>query len=379
MTTGILVNSYSGQPGVTELSLDSDAGRLPRKDYVEMWRRYGVEIIDSTYLARRGSPLSRAVARVAGVDLGQLCEAILGGGRYDSLWTWNESVGLPLALFNKVTRRQQDLVTVAAWLSRPKKAVFLHPLGAHSAIRAVVTGSRAQLDIAAGRLGVPRSKLHYAPWPVDERFWQPQEVAVEPMICAVGWEARDYITLLRAARRLAVDVCLAVGSHVLSWNEDDGGTAGGGRSRLQALRGTHGYEHYRSWLRHVADEGLPTNVSLLEQLAPPQLRDLYGRARLVVVPLHDVDSDCGITAIIEAMAMGKAVIVTRTRGQVDVFDDGVHGIYVPPYDSPALEAAINRLLADPQEAEKMGRAGRRLVESRHALDHYVDQLGALLV
>ena len=379
MSTGFLVNSYPGQPGVVELSLDSDAGRLPRKDYVEIWRRYGVEIIDSTYLARRGSPLSRAVARVAGVDLGQLCEAVLGGGRYDSLWTWNESVGLPLALFNKVTGRKQDLVTVAAWLSRPKKAVFLRPLGAHSAIRAVVTGSRAQLDIAAGRLGVPCTKLHYAPWPVDERFWRTQGAAVEPMICAVGWEARDYTTLLRAARRLPVDVCLAVGSHVLSWNGNRGGAAREGRSRLQALRGTHGYEHYRSWMRHVAEEGLPTNVSLVEQLAPPELRDLYDRARFVVVPLHDVDSDCGITAIIEAMAMAKAVIVTRTRGQIDVLEDGVHGIYVPPYAPGAMEAAINRLLADPDEAATMGRAGRRLVESRHALDTYVDQLGALLV
>ena len=38
---------------------------------------------------------------------------------------------------------------------------------------------------------------------------------------------------------------------------------------------------------------------------------MYARARLVVVPLHDVDFDAGVTTITEAMAMGKAVVATQ--------------------------------------------------------------------
>jgi len=102
-----------------------------------------------------------------------------------------------------------------------------------------------------------------------------------------------------------------------------------------------------------------------------RLRDLYARARVVVVPLHDVDFDAGVTTITEAMAMGRAVVVTRTRGQVDVVRDGETGLYVPPGDPAALRAAVRYLLDHPAEAARMGRHGRALAESRHTLDGWV--------
>jgi glycosyltransferase involved in cell wall biosynthesis len=109
---------------------------------------------------------------------------------------------------------------------------------------------------------------------------------------------------------------------------------------------------------------------------PRELRGLYSASLFVVVPLQDMDYDAGVTALAEAMSMGKAVIVTRTRGQVDLI--GVQGIYVPPRDPRALRAAIERLVADPAEAERMGRAGRRLVEERHTLSGYVAQLASIV-
>lgn len=76
--------------------------------------------------------------------------------------------------------------------------------------------------------------------------------------------------------------------------------------------------------------------------------------------------------------MGKPLVVTRTRGQVDLLRDGVHGLYVEPGDPAALRTAVERLLADPDEAERMGRAGRRLVEERYTLDGYVQRLSELV-
>ena len=105
---------------------------------------------------------------------------------------------------------------------------------------------------------------------------------------------------------------------------------------------------------------------------------MYARARFVVVPLHDVDFDAGVTTITEAMAMGKAVIATRTRGQVDVIRDGENGRYVPPGDVAALRAAIQDLLDRPDQADRMGKAGRALVESRHTLDRWVADVAAVV-
>lgn len=136
-------------------------------------------------------------------------------------------------------------------------------------------------------------------------------------------------------------------------------------------------ETFRDVLRDAtrADEGAPLRVHI--QLDPLALRDLYSRARVVVVPLLDVDSDCGVTVIAEAMAMGKPVVVTGTHGQVDLVRHGENGLYVPPGDPAALRAAIQRLLDDPDEAARMGRAGRALVEERLTLDHWVRTVAAL--
>jgi glycosyltransferase involved in cell wall biosynthesis len=97
-----------------------------------------------------------------------------------------------------------------------------------------------------------------------------------------------------------------------------------------------------------------------------------------VVPLEETDFQAGITTILEAMAMGKAVVCSQTRGQTDVVIDDDNGIYVPPGDPVALRRAIERLLADPVEAERLGANGRRWVEQHADLDGYVAELAALV-
>ena len=122
----------------------------------------------------------------------------------------------------------------------------------------------------------------------------------------------------------------------------------------------------------VAGE-LPANVVVGKRNAK-ELRELYARSLFVVVPVQNVEFDAGVTALTEAMAMGKPVIATRTVGLEGLFEDGEQGIYVPPGDARALRDAMERLLERPDEAERMGAAGRRLVEREHRLD---DRMRAL--
>jgi glycosyltransferase involved in cell wall biosynthesis len=75
------------------------------------------------------------------------------------------------------------------------------------------------------------------------------------------------------------------------------------------------------------------------------------------------------------MAMGRAVICSRTPGQTDVVVDSETGIYVPPGDAQALREAIEYLLYHPEIAERMGQAGRRRIEQSMNLESYVERLG----
>ena len=68
--------------------------------------------------------------------------------------------------------------------------------------------------------------------------------------------------------------------------------------------------------------------------------------------------------IIEAQAMGVPVIVSDIPGPVDAMERDVTGLVVPKQDADALRSAMERLAGDPALTEKMGQAGRRLVEER---------------
>lgn len=377
-TTAIVVTTYRGQRSAEETARLSASGRIPRNNAVEVARLLGADIIDSDHMAHRATWPARAVAAVIGLPAGQAVEALLRRRRYRSVLAWADRIGLPLALMNKLTRGRQDLVLLTVDLSRPKKRVFLERFGVHSHLRAVVASSSVQIDLAGGELGVPADKLVLLPYGVDTQFWRPEGRPAGRRVCAVGWEERDYPTFVEAVTGLDADVEVALGSLVLEGAPKRSAPAGAALDAFADLRGTAGYEAHRRWLEQLEAGTLPSHIRWHQQLDPEDLRALYARSSVVVIPLHDVPFDAGYTAILEAMAMGKPLVVTRTRGQVDLLRDGVHGLYVEPGDPAALRTAVERLLADPDEAERMGRAGRRLVEERYTLDGYVQRLSELV-
>jgi glycosyltransferase involved in cell wall biosynthesis len=118
---------------------------------------------------------------------------------------------------------------------------------------------------------------------------------------------------------------------------------------------------------------LPSNVTW-GKLDRYELRDLYARSTLAVVPILQNEYQTGIATILEMMAMGKCIITTKTRGQTDTIVDGKTGVYVPPSDPAALRAAIERLLAHPDEIERMGKAARAFLEQQASLDHFVGRI-----
>jgi glycosyltransferase involved in cell wall biosynthesis len=73
-------------------------------------------------------------------------------------------------------------------------------------------------------------------------------------------------------------------------------------------------------------------------------------------------------AMLEAMACGLPVVATRVPGHVDVIEDGVTGLLVPPDNADGLAAAAESLLASPERRLAMGQAGRRRVEERFSAD-----------
>jgi glycosyltransferase involved in cell wall biosynthesis len=274
----------------------------------------------------------------------QVIEAYLHRNNYDAIVSWAEQLGLPLAFLLKITRQRVPHVAIWSWISKPRKALLLKLTYTH--FNKIILMSSMQYNFAVDRLRIPDSKVKLLKWPIDQKFWRPIQVSTD-MICSAGREMRDYATLLQAMDGLDIKCHIAVGA--VPGKKD-------------------------AWQRDL-NNSTPSHENItIGRKTYNELRDLYSRSKFIVVPLYPTDTDNGTTTILEAMAMGKAVICSRVDGQRDVIQEGKTGLFVPPQDARSLREAIQYLWNNPKVAEDMGIAGRKHIEQFHTLDSWVNDV-----
>ena len=119
-------------------------------------------------------------------------------------------------------------------------------------------------------------------------------------------------------------------------------------------------------LRRVAGEcGVADRVRFTGRVPHEDVPAMLSSADVVVsVPWYE---PFGIVPV-EAMACGKAVVVSAVGGHLDTVEDGVTGRLVPPRDHAALTAALTQLLADSGLRRKLGTAGAARAASRYSWD-----------
>lgn len=82
-------------------------------------------------------------------------------------------------------------------------------------------------------------------------------------------------------------------------------------------------------------------------------------------------------AILEAMAASRPVVATAVGGIPEIVVHGKTGLLVPPGDPSALAAAIQQMLAHPEQAASFGLQGRRRAEEKFAISIMVEKHQAL--
>jgi glycosyltransferase involved in cell wall biosynthesis len=124
---------------------------------------------------------------------------------------------------------------------------------------------------------------------------------------------------------------------------------------------------------------IPGNVTINKDwISYADLRRRYDDAGIVVVPLHAAMHPSGINALLEAMAMGKAVIISDSPGIRDYVNHGITAWVVPPEDPAALREAIAYLLNQPDVARELGRNARCFCKTSCALGVYGEKVASIL-
>jgi phosphatidylinositol alpha 1,6-mannosyltransferase len=101
-----------------------------------------------------------------------------------------------------------------------------------------------------------------------------------------------------------------------------------------------------------------------------EVERLLERASVLVAPCER--EGFGLAAA-EAMAFGRPVVAAAGGGLLDLVTDGETGLLVPPRDTPAMRAAVERLLGDSELRERLGTAGRAFARERFGWDGVIDR------
>lgn len=128
----------------------------------------------------------------------------------------------------------------------------------------------------------------------------------------------------------------------------------------------------RSFREFLERRGAADRVRILG--IQPDVRPYLQLCDIFVLP--SLAEGLGI-ALVEAMAMERACVATRTSALPEVVADGRSGILVEPANPSALAAGILRLLADPGMRAAMGAEGRKIVTDQFDAQKNVAALEAL--
>lgn len=160
---------------------------------------------------------------------------------------------------------------------------------------------------------------------------------------SAGLEMRDYDTLIKAVEGLPLYLVIGAGS---PWSK---------------------FRYARS------QETVPKNV-IVNTFTPVQMRALYQFTEFVVVPVKPTMRACGMNVVLEAWAMQKPVVASRTEGLTSYIDDRHTGLFYEPLNPEDLRAKIQYALANSEEAREWGKNGRQRVLEAFNLECYLNEI-----
>ena len=123
--------------------------------------------------------------------------------------------------------------------------------------------------------------------------------------------------------------------------------------------------------------GLAGRVRLLGGLDHPAALAWLARAAVVAVPsrtARDGDAEGLPTVLLEAAALGRAIVASNVGGPAEALEDEVGALLVPPEDVERLAEALTRVLTEPELSHRLGTAARLQVERHYDLAHQTRRL-----
>jgi glycosyltransferase involved in cell wall biosynthesis len=346
-------------------ALNADAGSPER------YRLYGIDQLASRgaevrhNLERPGRPplwaraadkaINRALYAVGGYggDFATVLASLRLVNAADVVLATVDTVGIPVILLKRAGLVRRPVVYTSIGL--PERLVQLRGNRIRRLYRAALRGSGAILAYSQHEaewlrdwLGPGGPPVVFLPFAVDVDAFRPDSARPPSTdVVSVGADPRrDFELLLEVASRRP-DLNFRI-------------VASAERARTLAA--------------------LPANVDLEVDLSLAEARARLADARVVALPVRENSYSGATTVLLQAMALGKPVVVSRTAAIASGYEleDGINCRLVEPGDVDAFERAILETLTGADAALALGTRARQTVERSFSWERYADALWQVL-
>jgi len=286
-------------------------------------------------------PVTSRLTRRVGWRVSQLWWLLGVQREVDVVIATHEAAAVPALLLRRLglIRRPVIAMTVAALdaTSRPGPGGVLQRTALRGADMITVFSSSHREPLAR-RLARPAETVRWVPLGVDTQYFSASTRPRDGGRLSVGTNAgKDYPTLMAALRPGEQLVVVTD-----AWN--------------------------RSQARESAD-GL--DVSFRSDVPITELRELYARADVMVLPLRESEMSSGQTVLLENLALGTPVVISGVSGVADYVDPSIM-LIVPAGDPSTLRQA----LTDTSWLDR-ARRGPEFVARRFTVEHLASALEAI--
>jgi glycosyltransferase involved in cell wall biosynthesis len=271
---------------------------------------------------------------------------------YDVLVATTQTLGLCIGLLRRLGLVHPRVVFIVMGTFPDHLAPWYRPvvrwLLGGCELAAISEGEAAHLAKVLG----DEQAIHFLPFGADAGFWAPSESATSsvdrPYVLSIGNDLnRDYRTLVDAWRpeypTLRIVTRLVVET---------------GKANVEVLAG--------DWREaHFSDDAI---------------RQIVRDCAFVVLPIRQTIQPSGQSACLQAMACGKAVIVSKILGLWDgrAMRHGETCLLVEPGSVDALQQSVEKLLRQPDLANRLGAAARVVIVGRLNTTTMADAMGDIV-
>ena len=205
-------------------------------------------------------------------------------------------------------------------------------------------------------LGINNKKIIFLPFGVDTNYFKPTSLIEwsklnEEYILFIGADTkRDYELLFQAAPMI--------------------------KSKILFITTKNRFRYLKK--KKIINSS--KNINILTDIPFPKIKNFIARAKFIILPVKENFYSGATTTLLQSMAMGKTVIVSKTKAikQGYYLFDRVNCLFVQPEDQIEFVFKVNNLLKDKGKIKKLEINARKTVEKNLSWDIFLNNIFSLM-